>query len=281
MRNHFEKIRIVAVGSNDLLAYEIRYALDQIFGESASVETCVYTGQKIREKGDFYACNITIYEEIQDQVEKEKLLMMNLTPDLSFFMKIAGIDPKEKVYLYNNKMSYIKRLIMQLEAVGLPRDRFVPIAYEEEPASDVERKLGEARYIAGVDLLLKRLESREKNFCMIPAKRYITSDCGKDILNKISVFYKERLNDALFSAKKEFNEMMNNPAVQYECCFGQLSDRLGKIAEECGRISSMIQSIIVKTASAQLSIDLTRTDPGNDDFKRMLSYIRNWKDGGS
>lgn len=146
--------RIVAVGSNRLLANELVEAIKLILGEDICVEPYLASAVDKDTPGDLFVCNPTPLNHLLKVKPIERILVLNVSPTSQFFVRVALIPHGKHVHIFNNKLEFTSRLAAWCRQFGLDQIDYIPIAYEEMPEDEVIRLLREARYIIGVDALV-------------------------------------------------------------------------------------------------------------------------------
>lgn len=183
------EFKVYAVGSNEVLTMEITQALLLIFESRLPINPCFEEDIPTHLDGDLYICNKLEEENLLHYVPKEKIKILNLTPVSRFYMKLASIPPKSDVYVFNNRMVYIKNLIDTCKGMELTGLNYIPVPYSEMPEAEVMLALQKARYIAGVDILLRDVLQKppyndflKDDVVLIGAKRVASVNCTMDII---------------------------------------------------------------------------------------------------
>jgi hypothetical protein len=277
--------KLIAIGSNELLAKELADAIRLILGEHMQVTACLSKDLTKEVIGDLYVCNKSQVHTLLKLIPIEKILILNLTPTTQFFVDLTKVPAGEKVYIFNNRLEYARQLIELCMEMSIKQVRFVPIAYEEMDRNIVTSLLAEARYIVGVDRLLGKevlfsdpyKEFLRPDLTVIGAKRVaaIQSACAlvkwfflrmqKDISSKVS-FLTESINETMqtqgiFNPKEKLNEM---------------ADEIKELAGENSKIAEAMQNLIVQSIMTQFNVkhkDVNGSLPNNDGTMQDIQVL--------
>ena len=151
-------VKIAAVGSSSLIAEEIRDIARALLSERLPVilrRTEEITDDR---SADLYLCARTQYEQLSHIIPRERLFLMELQPDSTFFFAISRIPAGSDVYIFNNHIAYPKELAAYCRALGMNQVNYIPLAFEELPKKELLRILSNAPYIIGVDRFVNLLK---------------------------------------------------------------------------------------------------------------------------
>lgn len=151
-------VKIAAVGSSSLIAEEIRDIARALLSERLPVilrRTEEVTDDR---SADLYLCARTQYEQLSHIIPRERLFLMELQPDSTFFFAISRIPAGSDVYIFNNHIAYPKELAAYCRALGMDQVNYIPLAFEELPKEELLRILSNAPYIIGVDRFVSLLK---------------------------------------------------------------------------------------------------------------------------
>lgn len=107
---------------------------------------------------DLYLCARTQYDHLSRIIPKERLFLMELQPDSTFFFAISRIPAESDVYIFNNHIAYPKELAAYCRTLGMDQVNYIPLAFEELPKEELLRILSNAPYIIGVDRFVSLLK---------------------------------------------------------------------------------------------------------------------------
>ncbi|MBR1397797.1 MAG: hypothetical protein IJ563_09735 [Selenomonadaceae bacterium] len=194
-------LKIIAVGSSLLIADEIKSIILTLLGNEIPIRTLATPEVKSVSNNTFYVCATTQKVYLQNIIPDNQLFIFDLHPTTKFFLDIAKIPAGEKVYVFNNLMTYTQLLAKECCQLGINNLKFQPIAYDEMPNDIVHNLLREANYIIGVDCLMgdkmlfsdKYLPSLQKNVNIIAGKRAASVSSASHFISAIADFYYNHL----------------------------------------------------------------------------------------
>lgn len=255
--------KLIAIGSNELLAQELADAIKLILGEQIQVNTCLSKNLTEKMAGDLFICNKSQVNSLLKLISVEKILILNLTPTTQFFVEMAKVPSGETVYVFNNRLEYAMQLIDLCIEMNIKQVQFVPVAYEEMDEDLVTSLLTKAKYIVGVDRLLgneilfseKYKGLLQPNITVIGAKRVaaIQSACAlvkwvswrrqKDISSKVS-FLTERINKT----------MQTQDISMYDEKLSAMADEIKELASESGKLGESMHNAILQSIMTQFNV---------------------------
>lgn len=148
------KLKFAAIGSNVLVAEEIKRAVQSIFYKDIEIES--YTLDSLPEKkmADLYICATTQFEKLCQFVSPVKVVCLELMPSSRFFLSVGRIPRGERIYIWNNHLKYAQILEEYCQRIGILDIIFEPLPYDDLPVEAVLFKLKQANYIMGVDCFI-------------------------------------------------------------------------------------------------------------------------------
>ena len=152
-------VKIAAVGSSLLIAEEIRDIAHALLSERIPV--IPFRTEEITDdrSADLYLCARTQYDHLVRIIPKERLFLMELQPDSTFFFAISRIPAGSDVYIFNNHIAYPKELAAYCRTLEMDRVNYIPLAFEELPKEELMGILSKASYIIGVDRFVDLLKA--------------------------------------------------------------------------------------------------------------------------
>ena len=144
-------LRLIAVGSNPLVATELHNILRSILSFKIPIAEAKTKDITAVEPDTFYICANTQGAALAKFIPANKLFVFDLTPTTTFFLDIAKIPAGESVLVFNNLSEYAELLIRKCYELGINKLNFEPAAYEELSEAVLQEKLSAARYIIGVE----------------------------------------------------------------------------------------------------------------------------------
>ena len=166
-------VKIAAVGSSSLIAEEIHDIARALLSERIPVIPCRTEEIVDDRSADLYLCARTQYDHLARIIPKERLFLMELQPDSTFFFAISRIPAGSDVYIFNNHIAYPKELAAYCRTLGMDQVNYIPLAFEELPKEELLRILSNAPYIIGVDRFVSLLEQPPYTAVLRPDVRII------------------------------------------------------------------------------------------------------------
>lgn len=151
-------VKIAAVGSSSLIAEEIHDIARALLSERIPVIPCRTEEIVDDRSADLYLCARTQYDHLSRIIPKERLFLMELQPDSTFFFALSRIPAGSDVYIFNNHIAYPKELAAYCRTLGMDQVNYIPLAFEELPKEELLRILSNAPYIIGVDRFVSLLK---------------------------------------------------------------------------------------------------------------------------
>ncbi|BEU88964.1 hypothetical protein TAMA11512_24280 [Selenomonas sp. TAMA-11512] len=151
-------VRIAAVGSSPLIAEEIQDIAHALLSDRIPIITRQTDEITDAQTADLYLCARTQYEQLLNIIPKERLFLMELQPDSTFFFAISRIPHGSDVYIFNNYSAYPKELADYCRTLGMDQVNYIPLAFEELREEELREILSGASYIIGVDRFVGLLQ---------------------------------------------------------------------------------------------------------------------------
>ena len=285
-------LRIVAVGSNMLIAEEVSNAVRVIVGDVAEI-TAVTTASLADDRlGDIFVCAVTQKEPLSRVVPLEKMVVLDLRPTSQFFMRVSRIPAGETVYIFNSNINYARLLKQSCDALRIKSVEFVPIAYEDMPGEEVIGKLRQARYIIGVGKLVEKealLSDRYRQYLrpdvtIIGNTRVATMQSAFLLIQRVTEYFHTTASKQIAMLAAEMKELSEFSQTDSERYAG-IATEIEKLISESDSSIFALRDTIMKSFAAQIDPnirlsaddsarkdDSAATDP-NDDIVHALEDI--------
>ncbi len=255
------ELRLMAVGSDELIADEIKAITESFLEGAIPIETISTEEVKEADPDAFYICATTQEKFLSRIVPGEQLFVFDLHPTEEFFAAIARTPPTEEVYVFNNHLAYTNLLIRECKERGMTNLRFRPISFWEQPRKEVLRMLRKARYIIGVDRMMgsQTLFSAKYRFCLrddvkiIAGRRAASVGSAGRLLTGIASFY-----------EKEMHKERKNLKTQLE------NGETGQLSEGIEHLSNRIYEVAAMLADAHYHIMSSEGQDSDDDDELFL-----------
>ena len=285
-------LRIVAVGSNMLIAEEVLNAVRVIVGDVAEITAATTASLTDDRLGDIFVCAVTQKEPLSRVVPAEKMVVLDLRPTSQFFMRIFRIPAGETVYIFNSNINYARLLKQSCDALHIQSVEFVPIAYEDMPGDEVIAKLRQARYIIGVGKLVEKealLSDRYRQYLrpdvtIIGNTRVATMQSAFLLIQRVTEYFHTTASKQIAMLAAEMKELSEFSQTDSER-FAGIATEIEKLISENDNSILTLRDTIMKSFAAQIDPnirlsaddsarkdDSAATDP-NDDIVHALEDI--------
>lgn len=257
------ELKLVAVGSSELIAGEIKEIIESFLGQSFPIATQTTNAVKSAEPDVFYICATTQKAALEAVIPPEQLFVFDLHPTTMFFLSIAKIPAGEEVVVFNNLLPYTELLAQECRELGIRHLRFCPVIYDEMREDEIRKRLAAARYIIGVDrmtgdeVLLSetyRPYLRE-DVKIIAGQRAASVPSENLLLAGIAAFYLTEFQQA-------------EQALQTKCGTGvPFGTEIAALSQKISRIFHILQNASLQTVTSQIA---GGTPPAVYDFANRL-----------
>ena len=285
-------LRIVAVGSNMLIAEEVLNAVRVIVGDVAEITAATTASLTDDRLGDIFVCAVTQKEPLSRVVPLEKMVVLDLRPTSQFFMRVSRIPAGETVYIFNSNINYARLLNQSCDALRIKSVEFVPIAYEDMPGEEVIGKLRQARYIIGVGKLVEKealLSDRYRQYLrpdvtIIGNTRVATMQSAFLLIQRVTEYFHTTASKQIAMLAAEMKELSEFSQTDSER-FAGIATEIEKLISENDNSILTLRDTIMKSFAAQIDPnirlsaddsarkdDSAATDP-NDDIMHALEDI--------
>lgn len=261
--------RIVAVGSNWLLANELVEAVKLILGEEVCVEPCLAESVDQDTPGDLFVCNATPLNHLMKVKPFERILVLNLSPTSQFFVRIALIPRGQRVYIFNNRLEYTGRLAACCRKFGLEDFDYIPIAYDEMPENEVVSRIQNARYIIGVDELVGEkvlLSERYRQYVqpdavIIGAKRVASVQSACALVQWVAMQLHEEIAGRVSRIAGSLQGTKGNAAAEKDSnATIAIAEEVNKLLEQSAKSGETIRRAIMHSVTNQIVPNPFRAD---------------------
>lgn len=253
------ELKLVAVGSSELIAGEIKEIIESFLGRSFPIAAQSTKAVQSADPDTFYICATTQKAALSAVLPPNQLFVFDLHPTTMFFLSIARIPAGEEVVVFNNLFPYTEVLAQECRELGIRHLRFCPIAYDEMEESDIRKRLAAARYIIGVDrmtgdevLLSETYRPYLREDVKIIAGQRAASVASENLLLAgIAAFYLTEFQQA-------------ERAMQAKCGTGvPFAAEIAALSQKISRIFHILQNASLQTVTSQIA---GGTPPASYDF---------------
>lgn len=212
-----DKIRVVTVGSTEIIAQELLAVIRDIFDEEVAAKGIPVKDLRDPDMADlFVALPTRVGEVASKNVPRDRIVALELVPDASFYIALARLPAGETVYVFNNNFAQGNKIIEYCRQNGLDHLHFEVIAYHEMTKQEVVGKLASAKYIAGAETIvgsrgvLKTVYGTyvPKETVIIAANRIATYDSTKEVIKGVLRINYERMAHETQQISQNLNEQI-------------------------------------------------------------------------
>lgn len=254
--------KLYTVGSNQILADELKDALTSILQEHIPVYACPLGELTSKMDGILYVCNQSQMPHILRHISPEKVILLDMQPSAQFYLQITSVPAGSDIYVFNNRQPYIDSLIGRCCEMGLNQYHYIPVPYASLSEEVITHYLSEAEYIIGVDRILDAVLWSEKyrgclreNVMTIGAKRVVSIESTCNMIKKVNEtlfdYFTVQLDELLVS----FHQAKHGETLYTH--FKDLEQRLNAVREPLWPEKTTykdknMESIILRSAMSQL-----------------------------
>jgi len=253
--------KIYSIGSNDLLTNEIKDITEQILEYKIPVTACLDKTLKNHLDGDLYVCNKSLYNQVSKHIPEEKIINLNLQPTSQFYLQLAAIPANSDVYVFHNKTIYLNTLIDLCKSMGLDKFNYIPIPYATLPLEKVEKKLNKAKYVIGLEILLKSVLFTKpynafllNNPQIIDTKRVASVETAGRVIKKVNEIIYYKIINYLETILQDFSSNNLNATLYRNCnAFDSVLEKISAVVLKTSKPSSDLRDLLLQSAMYQLN----------------------------
>ena len=190
------RLTIAAVGSNPLIARNLRTTLEFLFQDQIQLPTYCTKDVIADTPADLFVCALSQYVKLRQVLPPDRLVAFKMVPTSRFFSRMAAIPQGETIYVFNNYPAYAECLSACCRSLEINGLKFVPIAYEVLPHEEIKRLLGQAHYVAGTDYFIRSVLLRDPyrqflspDVVLVPARHMISIPSSYRLFHRMAALY--------------------------------------------------------------------------------------------
>jgi hypothetical protein len=259
-------VRIIIVGSNRVIAEEVRVVVCRILGiqEQEKIVSMITANVTGKEDADLYICAVTQRDALLKKVGPEKLNVLDLRPTAQFFIDVSHIPTGERVYIFNSNTNYAKLLQEMCRKYKIEQLEFIPIAYEEMTNEEVIEKLQQAKYIIGVGKIVGKevLLSKKyrpylrKDVIIIGRMRMATMQTACNLIQQVNTIRNQQIAKKIATLVEALMSVSYEDATAYRGIAAELEQLVNKKADD----EIPLQLNLMNSFAAQLSDKLVASE---------------------
>lgn len=238
-------LRLLAVGSNPLVAAELHHILRSILSFKIPIAEAETKAIRTAKPDTFYICANTQGAALGKFIPANRLFVFDLTPTTKFFLDIAKIPAGESVLVFNNLSEYAELLIRKCHELGINKLNFKPAAYEELPTAVLQKKLSAARYIIGVEAFTGTavLQSETYKAYLRPDVKIISGQRTASVASA----------NRLLLAISEYYYRYFTVAVAKLAQEQEIDTRLSELSQNLDKLITRLQQSVFQTVTFQIT----------------------------
>lgn len=236
-------IRLITTAGDGLIANELLEAVQQILRNRFDASACPISKLPNHHDADLFLCVSSRKTELAQTIPQEKIIGIELLPYNYFFIQVAKLPVGETVHIFNNSTSYAKKLEEYCVQLSIEHVRFEYISYDEISEEEAGKRLGEAKYIIGVETIVGArgvLNQRFKKYIrpgarIIAAKRIASVESACELMQWITAFGNKQLLLQITENTNHLNDQLQ-----------QITGIAQKIASSINKETAAFQDISTK-----------------------------------
>lgn len=190
-------MKVSTISSSEAIANELYMVVNTFF--SGKIKLCgKYDIKKLPKvlDDDLYLVLPTRVEETSTHIERQKVLGLELVPEIALYLNVSKLPAESNVVIFNNNVANGKKIINYLCENGLTHVKYEIIPFYEMAEEILKRKLLEAKFIIGMqgfvgknDILFTKYRNYiHKDAMIISFQRTIMPKGIMDIMERIVSF---------------------------------------------------------------------------------------------
>ena len=255
--NMNNKIKIITVGSTEIVAHELLGAVKKIFSDEVDIRAMALSSVPNDKIADIFVALPTRVKEAAQIIPMEKIISMELVPDLSFYLQVAKIPQGEKVIIFNNNRAQGEKLIEYCKKHDLHHISYDVIAYDELPSNKVIEVISDKKYILGAEtivgsggcLFTSYANHIKKDAKIISAKRFVTFESTKALMRKVYHVNYQFLSNEVAQISNNLNSeiqqicyIMEEMNISFEETSSTVNSLNEKMTVEAAKITSIVDT---------------------------------------
>ena len=201
------KLQLVAIGNSKDEAEEIVSIVNSFLVSLLPIKKITPASLIVKDECIYVAPSGV--ERKLSRIPPSRRYFFDMHPTEDFFASIRKIPLYYPIYVFNGRFSYIKLLMKECKRRGIYHN-FFPIAFLDQPKSDVELLLKRAEYIVGIDRKMgtQALFSEEYRYFLrgnvkiITGRRAASAASAGKLLAGIASYYETAMKTELETIKE-------------------------------------------------------------------------------
>lgn len=238
--------RLATVGSSQTVADELLQAALEILGHQQQGAAYAIKNLSDHNVADVFLCLPTRVKEASEKIPTEKIVVLELVPDTTFYVKVAYVK-KPQVSVFNNNTVQAERIAEYCRQNGVHHVDFQIIAYDELTPEEVQRRLQQAEVIIGAESIVGKNGTLYQKYSqyirpdteVIGAKRIATDQSVANIIRWTTLFHHKKVVDEIALTSGKITSQL---------------DEVSRIAQEFGVAITAVSSSIHQASDKSISV---------------------------
>lgn len=285
------KVKIITTAGDQLISDEILVATKQVLG--LDIEGAAYPLNQIPNSNaaELFVCISSRKSEVAKLVPVEKIVGIEMVPDVTFFIELAKIPPNRTVHIFNNSTNYAKKLVEYCLEVGIDHLEFKFIPYDEIEERQVAEELHKAEFIMGIETIVGPrgiLHQRFKKYLnsnaqIIVARRVINISSACELMKWITLFKYQEISAKITNGMNILNQQMQqitavaqqlSASTQGETvAFEELSTKISQGVDSLEGVRSLSEKLTVAAQNIGTIVDTIRHIAGQTNLLALNATI--------
>jgi len=285
------KVRVIATAGDQLISDEILATTKQVLG--LDIEGHAYPLKQIPSSNaaELFVCISSRKSELAKLVPLEKIVAIEMVPDVTFFIELAKIPRGRTVHIFNNSTSYAKKLVEYCLEVGIDHLEFKFILYDEIGERQVIEELQKAEFIMGVETIVgprgilqqKFTSYLNSNVRIIAARRVTNISSACELMKWITMFKYQEISLKITNGMNTLNQQMQqitavaqqlSASTQGETvAFEELSAKISQGVDSLEGVKGLSEKLAVAAQSIGTIVDTIRHIAGQTNLLALNATI--------
>ncbi len=248
-------IRLVTVGSTEIVAQELLEVVNQIFPHEVEARAMPISLVDDHRIADLFIALPTRVEETAKKVPRDKIVTLELIPDSYFYVQIAQIPAGENVIVFNNNTAQAEKIIQYCKNNNLNHVLYKVVAYNELNENEIIDQITNANYIIGANTIVgpggiltrKYSGYLNNNVKVIGAKRVATFESTKNVMKAVYHVNYRILSKGVANISVKLNDEIEQIVAltqEMNASIESTSTTVKEISEQMADEASKINSIV-------------------------------------
>ena len=243
--------RLATVGSSQTVADELLKAALEIVGSQQQGKAYAMKDLADHTVADVFLCLPTRVKEASQKIPPEKIVVLELTPDTAFYVKVAYVN-KPDVFVFNNNTVQAEKIAEYCRLQGVRHVGYHMIPYEELPEEELRQRLQQAEVIIGAETIVGpggALRQKYSQFLrpgveVIGARRIATDESVANIIRWTTLFHHKKVVDEVAATSSEISTQLDAVAHitdEFSTAIQSVSTSIRQASDKSAAVVARIQ----------------------------------------